>query len=982
MFPNYHPLFSLLCISIIFSHSLQAQDDWSIQQLDSLAQLHFAQSEFEEALDYAQQSVQKTKEVHGTANKMYVQSLLQLARTQQMIGDYTKAGQSFDQSLTICRQQLADNKKLMAFTLLRVGHYYRVIGDFQAAERHIKETKEIYVNLYGPQSRQMLNITTSLATIYKNLRQFQQSITLLEESLDIAFGLWGKEDPEIRNIYLIAAVIYSEVNKYKKSEEYYLLAHDLVKKYDGKISNQYGRILNNMGYNYNKMGQYDKAEKLLWKSLKVRTAVLGNEHYRIGSVYANLGDAEHGRKNYKKAEEFYKKGLRIYENALGKQHRKTIGTRLKFANMYRLSEQFEKAKTEIRKILRATCIEEIDSIHSIHTLVREKSFHYPFDVRDALSYLARTYEAEYYATEKEELLKESLDVSHTLAHFIHKAHHEFSSSSDKLRLLWMITPVTFMLIKKSNMLYELTGDSTYLNNQISYAEYNKSAILNSTLNTNEAINFGGVPKDVIQKEKQLTEAVNKHKAKLLQAQSSKDSVGVEQARDALIEANMQQRDFRKHLLNDYPAYNKMKYQLNQITVNDIQEQLLDEETVLLEYVIILHVVCLFVVTKEDFYVYRIKFETTKEREELTKQLRKSLSDYKYIINQPLESGNLFKETAFKLYDKFIAPAKEHLKGKKHLIIVPDDDLGHIPFGVLLTESQKQSKKIDYAALPYLLKKYRISYSYSASLLLESYQEKIRNNNGQLIAFAAAYPKLKGLSQLRSPAQEQLRNELIALDAVKKEVQRLEKQFGNGQFYYDEKANERQFKEEANDYAVIHLAMHGILDKKHPLLSSLAFTENLDTLEDNFLEAHEISNLKLNADLVVLSACETGYGSFGHGEGVLSLARSFMYAGVPSLVVSMWQVNDLSTSKIMTLFYQNIQAGQNKAEALQKAKLDYMQSAKEVAAHPAFWAPFIQLGNPKAVSFNKTSYQMWLIGVGALILLGIGGLALRRRNKAA
>jgi len=166
-------------------------------------------------------------------------------------------------------------------------------------------------------------------------------------------------------------------------------------------------------------------------------------------------------------------------------------------------------------------------------------------------------------------------------------------------------------------------------------------------------------------------------------------------------------------------------------------------------------------------------------------------------------------------------------------------------------------------------------------------------------------------------------------------------------------------------------MHGILNTATPLLSSLAFTENGDSLQDNFLEAHEISSMQLQSDLVVLSACETGYGKFEQGEGVMSLARSFMYAGVPSLLVSLWQVNDGSTAIIMKSFYKNLEVGQSKDLALTNAKLNYINHAKGITAHPAFWSPFIQIGNSNPIALKKgINWVFWGLGGILIIIIGI------------
>jgi len=144
-------------------------------------------------------------------------------------------------------------------------------------------------------------------------------------------------------------------------------------------------------------------------------------------------------------------------------------------------------------------------------------------------------------------------------------------------------------------------------------------------------------------------------------------------------------------------------------------------------------------------------------------------------------------------------------------------------------------------------------------------------------------------------------------------------------------------------------------------------------------------MSLKVQLVVLSACETGYGKFQQGEGVMSLARSFMYAGVPSMLVSMWQVNDASTSAIMQLFYKNLAKGMDKAEALQQAKLKYIrQVANNNAAHPAYWASFVQLGDsrPIKIATKGNGILLWVaIAAGLLLISGLILFILRRKKEA-
>jgi CHAT domain-containing protein len=166
-------------------------------------------------------------------------------------------------------------------------------------------------------------------------------------------------------------------------------------------------------------------------------------------------------------------------------------------------------------------------------------------------------------------------------------------------------------------------------------------------------------------------------------------------------------------------------------------------------------------------------------------------------------------------------------------------------------------------------------------------------------------------------------------------------------------------------------MHGILNKKLPQNSALAFTEQKDSSQDAFLYAYEISQLPIRADLIVLSACETGYGKFQQGEGVLSLGRSFFYAGAPSLVMSLWSINDQATQQIMQAFYQGLELGQSQTQALRQAKLHYLQhtQAQVEAAHPAFWAALQQVGADRPVALHRKALSGWW-GLALLPLLGL------------
>ena len=148
--------------------------------------------------------------------------------------------------------------------------------------------------------------------------------------------------------------------------------------------------------------------------------------------------------------------------------------------------------------------------------------------------------------------------------------------------------------------------------------------------------------------------------------------------------------------------------------------------------------------------------------------------------------------------------------------------------------------------------------------------------------------------------------------------------------------------------------------------------------DGFLHAYEIYNLPLQARLAVLSACETGVGELVKGEGVMSLARAFHYAGCPSVVTSLWKVDDEATAQLMQYFYENLANGKTKSTALREAKLSYLKNAPESKKHPLYWAGFVLIGDDSEIILQESRNGKWLGALGSIVLLSLIVWVARRK----
>jgi CHAT domain-containing protein len=196
-----------------------------------------------------------------------------------------------------------------------------------------------------------------------------------------------------------------------------------------------------------------------------------------------------------------------------------------------------------------------------------------------------------------------------------------------------------------------------------------------------------------------------------------------------------------------------------------------------------------------------------------------------------------------------------------------------------------------------------------------------------------------------------------------------------------RATETTFKKNASENKILHLAMHTIIDNEFPMYSKLVFSATKDTTDDGFLNTYELYNLDLKTPLLVLSACNTGYGKLMKGEGIISLARGFIYAGCPSMVITLWSVADRSSSDLMQLFYRNLNQKQNIDKSLQNAKIKYIQNSDQRMSHPYYWAGYIQTGKTIPVIKTKThKLYVWPVAISIVIICFMGLVYFRKKSR--
>ncbi len=407
-----------------------------------------------------------------------------------------------------------------------------------------------------------------------------------------------------------------------------------------------------------------------------------------------------------------------------------------------------------------------------------------------------------------------------------------------------------------------------------------------------------------------------------------------------------------------------------ISLRKIQEEILGPDQALLEYSVGEDQTEAFVVKRDTL----LHFTIERSRAELTKLLGRMshlFSDHakgETIWNPAL--ANFETKSSLELYRLLIKPVEKQVEDVDRLIIVADDLLKSLPFEALVTEVAGGADQHDFSNVSYLIERYELSYAPAASLLDPRFQAA---KEPRKLILAVGNPTVRDGEQnstdetgalLASSTRSRFSQ---PLPGAEQEVNLIGRMFEDqADVLVGEQASKVVFKQLAPEYKILHIAAHATFDNYRPLHSSIFLAADAETNENGVLRAFEFFNLELNAELAVLSACNTVGG--GGSQGMEGLVRGLVFAGVPSVVATLWTVEDESTAKLMEHFYRYLRQGERKSRALQRAKLDLIKSGK---ADPFYWAGFVLIGDSSPIDFSdlpsKTDWSLAAI-LGLVVAL--------------
>lgn len=760
---------------------------------------------------------------------------------------------------------------------------------------------------------------------------FKMGVDRLNQAIKLFDHTINKDQSMLGKLYLELSVLYRYMSKYSLHEKYLDLASEIIT--NGHfvspqdifiIHSSKAQILNKTGRLTLANEYYDKALKAIGDPKTVYTKILKG-HLLAGKAknLIDQGDLSKAQEYLTKLQTYKSWELIFFES----QARFWMAS-----GKYQMAiEEFDKTITGVTES--SSHLEQDGVIANLHLI----DLHLNISKAISRSYLMDGNDIDldrvsYHLNKGHDIIKNRSRLSNRDTDLFNLSHLNSNFYAESISLL--------------TKLYKKTNNPEVLEQAFLFSEKSKAQSLSKKLTTLYFRQTGAIAKQILEKETSLKRKIAICTNDVIRAKKSDDQY-LNQLEQKLL-SYKNSLDSLNNIINlENP---KPKDIISKITsIEDIQKKI-TPKTLLIEYFIEDTTLHVFTVTSTSLN-YHVAT--------LTENSKNRIKQFSDLVSSPKPNAEneqvKFIQLSSDLYNTLIKQSLQNTSGKDKLIIVPDGLLRHIPFEVLLTNHESNSM----AQLPYLLKKYSVSYANSASLLFNN--QAVNNDQVNLKnCLAFSFNDSTALASAKPTDFRVVRKLGDDLPGSRKEIVKIAEMV-DGTYYFGKEANERNFKKEANNYAILHLAIHGAVDIENPEDSKLHFTQTDDQFEDNLLYMHELAAMDLNAKMAVLSACNSGTGKLEGNEGIISFGRAFRAAGVKSVVASKWEVSDATSPIIMTYFYEALKKGVSKSEALREAKLRFLDNDSDViTASPYFWGSFYVEGSDEPIRFKKKNKSMTTI----------------------
>ncbi len=855
-------------------------------------------------------------------------ALINLAIVDDNYGRVDKAKIKLKSALGLSRK--IQNQELEATALSELGVAYTYTNEIVDARENYEKSLSIYKVLNSKE--RLSNLSANIASLYVQQGNYSQAVKFYEEGLNYAGENVVSKILNLRGL----GDVYSNLSNYSKALKYYEEAKALasqIKNINYELSTDVS--IGTLYYNVNKPGNalnvFMQAKEKL--NGEVDIYLIEDLYFKIGLALSAVNKINEGNDYFAKALNIaemvgdvyneilisseiaynlillkeYPKAEKLLASLLIKSKRLSIPQLTAVQNLYLANLNFELGKILKARDYFVESIKESSNIKDYNTLI------------SAQMGLAKCYELNNNYQEAENIYQDAIKNIENLSEvMIDNSEIQIAHFSDKSEVYNCLTE----LFLKQNR------------------NYDAFEVLERSRSRNTFQNL----------------------FQIQAAENSDDSKTLKEYFDLKwkINSGLYDGENLKSLEGRYALLKKSNFNFGNYNQSFSVEKIknsIGRNTVFITYFI----------TDEKLYAFKLEKDTLKKyelnisRPELEKLIERisplyiqNNSSENTFINQDLFSFN--SKASFEFYNILLRDMLSGLSKNSHLVFSLPAELMLVPMEFLVSKFDENDSPFLYSNKKFLIDDYSISYTPSFSVYTVLSNRTGMNNDKILLVGDPAFENNDIISGYRSGLLEdnsfKSRNfNLFPLKYSRDEIENLSNLFSNKTVLVSNEATESNFKKNSRSSKIIHLSTHSFLFKNQPLIV-FSKGDKSDTTDDGYLEASEIYNLKLNSDMVVLSSCKSGLGTIDKAEGILGMQKSFFDAGAKSVIVSMWDVNDKYTALFMKKFYEYLNNGYDKSEALRKAKIFFKEN---YSANPYYWAAFILAGNTSSIDFPKSGF---------------------------